>query len=251
MAHFQHSVEDRRRAARAVIEEGSVRAAARACELSEDVIYAWKSRHPEEWARYTADAQADIEGRPRPVERTSDELSEHLSEVGRLEREARGIIPSLPFLSQADWDFADEVWGFTSVYLQGRYDEPKPIAAVHWEWWALCGSDYEQVALAAPRGHAKSTAITGSYVLHGLCTRRMRHLLLLGSNEELAAAFLHDLRVEIEENEDLVRDYKLAEFLKTSETDIVGSFRDEEKFRVIVKGAGQRMRGLKWERKRP
>src|SRR6185436_2063798 len=125
MAHFQHSVEDRRRAARAVIEEGSVRAAARACELSEDVIYAWKSRHPEEWARYTADAQADIEGRPRALERTSDELSGHLGEVGRLELKPRGIIPSLPFLSGAEWDFAEEVWGFTGEYLLGCYVAPK------------------------------------------------------------------------------------------------------------------------------
>jgi predicted phage terminase large subunit-like protein len=246
-----YSSEDRRRAARAVLEAGTVMGGAELCGIPGNTILSWKARHPEDWAQYTADAQADIEGRPRPVERTPEEQSEYLRSVGRAEREARGIFPSLPFLSQDDWDFADELWGFASVYLQHRYDEPKPIASVHWEWWAMCGSARPQVAIAAPRGHAKSTAITGTYVLHGLCTRRMRHLLLLGSNETLGSAFLHDIKVEIEENEDLARDYKLAEFIKESETDLVGSFKDEEKFRVIVKGAGQRMRGLKWERKRP
>ena len=158
---------------------------------------------------------------------------------------------SIPFLTPADWDMADVVWGFSEKYLRSRYDEPKPVPDVHREWWALCMSDYPQVALAAPRGHAKSTAVTFAYVLFILLERASKHLLLLGSNEELAAAFLKELTTELNENEDLRRDYRIVRFVKETETEIVVELGGGYRFRVIAKGAGQRMRGLKWERKRP
>jgi predicted phage terminase large subunit-like protein len=157
----------------------------------------------------------------------------------------------LPFLSPADWQSSDALWGFSRQYLVGRYDEPKPIPGIHREWWALCLSSHPQVAIAAPRGHAKSTAITFAYVLYVMLERLETHLLLLGSNEELAAAFLYDIKTELNENDLLRADYGVKKLLKETETEIIVEFHDGVKFRIIVKGAGQRMRGLKWERKRP
>ena len=158
---------------------------------------------------------------------------------------------TIPFLTPADWDMADVVWGFSQKYLVGRYDEPKPIPDVHREWWALCMSDHPQVAIAAPRGHAKSSAITFAYTTFILLERVSKHLLLLGSNEELAAAFLKEISTELNENEELRRDYRIEKFVKETETEIVVQMAGGYRFRVIAKGAGQRMRGLKWERKRP
>lgn len=158
---------------------------------------------------------------------------------------------TIPFLTPADWDMADVVWGFSEKYLRGRYDEPKPVPDVHREWWALCMSDHPQVAIAAPRGHAKSTAVTFAYVTFILLERVSKHLLLLGSNEELAAAFLKEITTELNENEELRRDYRIEKFVKETETEIVVQLAGGYRFRVIAKGAGQRMRGLKWERKRP
>lgn len=156
----------------------------------------------------------------------------------------------IPFLAPRDWQLSDAVWGFARKYLVGRYDEPKPIPEVHREWWALCMSEHAQVAIAAPRGHAKSTCITFAYVLFILLTKRSSHLLLLGSNESLAAAFLHDLKTELNENEELRKDFGIEGLSKDTENEIIGDLAGH-KFRIIVKGAGQRMRGLKWERKRP
>jgi predicted phage terminase large subunit-like protein len=157
----------------------------------------------------------------------------------------------IPFLTPADWDMADVVWGFSEKYLTTRYDEPKPVPDVHREWWALCMSDHPQVALAAPRGHAKSTAITFAYVLFILLERVSKHLLLLGSNEDLAGSFVNELKTELNENEGLRKDYGVEKFIKETETEIIVQLRGGYRFRVIAKGAGQRMRGLKWERKRP
>jgi predicted phage terminase large subunit-like protein len=157
----------------------------------------------------------------------------------------------IPFLTPADWDLAREVEGFSREYLVSRYDSPRAIPEAHREWWALCMSDFPQVAIAAPRGHAKSTGITFAYVLYILLDRRASHLLLLGSNEVLASAFLYDIKSELEENEALRRDFGVEDFQKETETELVVRMADGHKFRILVKGAGQRMRGIKWERKRP
>jgi predicted phage terminase large subunit-like protein len=146
---------------------------------------------------------------------------------------------------------AKAILGFSSIFLANRYDDPKPIPAFHEEMWAICSSSHPRVAIAAPRGHAKSTAITFAYALYLLMTRRSQHMLLISSNESLASSFLNDIKIELVENENLASYFKFVGFDKEAESEIIGKFSDGTKFRVIVKGANQRMRGLKWERKRP
>jgi predicted phage terminase large subunit-like protein len=146
---------------------------------------------------------------------------------------------------------ADDILGLTTSLLAPRYDEPRPVPHCHYEWWQICCSDDRQVAIAAPRGHAKSTAITFAYALALLLFRESRHLLILGANEELAASFVNDIKIELLENEALIAAFGFDRWLKDSETELIGRFNDGAKFRVICKGALQRMRGMKWERKRP
>ncbi len=146
---------------------------------------------------------------------------------------------------------ADDILGLTTSLLAPRYDEPRPVPACHYEWWKICCSNDAQVAIAAPRGHAKSTAITFAYALAILLFRESKHLLILGSNEELAAGFVNDIRIELEENEALITAFGFQKWIKADETTLIGRFNDGQKFRIICKGAMQRMRGLKWERKRP
>lgn len=143
------------------------------------------------------------------------------------------------------------ILGFSTGVLAARYDEPKPIPPLHDEMWEYCCSDYPQVAIAAPRGHAKSTAITFAYVMAEVMFRASKHVLILSSNETIAGEFVNDIKVEIQENETLQELFGPFTFLRESTTEIVVKFPDGEKFRIIAKGAGQRMRGLKWERKRP
>jgi predicted phage terminase large subunit-like protein len=146
---------------------------------------------------------------------------------------------------------ADDILGLTTSLLAPRYDDPRPVPDCHYDWWEICCLDDPQVAIAAPRGHAKSTAITFAYAMAIVLFRESQHLLILGANEELAAGFVNDIKVEFEENDQLIDTFGFKKFDKASETELIGVWNDGQKFRIICKGAFQRMRGLKWERKRP
>lgn len=188
---------------------------------------------------------------------TEDELFHH-NERGRRDFFKRdepqgyvyneGIWRQIPEVSRGT---AKAILGFSVAYLHNRYDEPKPIPAFHMEMWGLCCTAHPKVAIAAPRGHAKSTAITFAYALFLLMTRRSQHMLIISSNEEIASAFLKDIKIELQENDLLIEHFGVDTFLKDQETEIIVRMKDGHKFRVIAKGAGQRMRGMKWERKRP
>ena len=157
----------------------------------------------------------------------------------------------LPGVTAESKDLSEALYGFTASFLAARFDEPKAIPDFHSEWWSLFFTEYQQVTLAAPRGHAKSTAITFAYALFILLFKMSKHLLILGANEALASAFLNDIKIELQENDALTKQFGVKKFLKDSETELIVLFDDGHKFRIKCKGAGQRMRGLKWERKRP
>lgn len=146
---------------------------------------------------------------------------------------------------------AQAIQGFSESVLGARYDDPKPTPKHHIEIWEACCSDHPQVAIAAPRGSAKSTSITFAYVLACVLFREHQHVLILSSNEELASAFLNDIRLELQENETLIELFGVKRFIKERETEIIVELNGNYRFRIIVKGAEQRMRGMKWERKRP
>jgi len=143
------------------------------------------------------------------------------------------------------------LYGFSASILASRYDEPKPIPLFHQEMWEYCCDPHPQVAIAAPRGHAKSTAITFAYVLAEMLFRRSSHALVLSANEELASGFVTEIKTELQENEDLIQYFGVHRFVKENESEIIVQMEDGHKFRIIAKGSQQRMRGLKWERKRP
>ncbi len=58
---------------------------------------------------------------------------------------------------------SDMIAGFTQTFLLKHYDNPVPIPDFHRELWEDCCSDSKRVAIAAPRNHAKSTAISLSF----------------------------------------------------------------------------------------
>ena len=99
--------------------------------------------------------------------------------------------------------------GFTLGLLAAKYDNPKPIPPFHQEMWELCTSDKPKVAIAAPRGHAKSTAITHAYILAMMLFREKSFCLLVSDTEGQASEFLGDIRAELEENEALCQTFAL------------------------------------------
>ena len=107
------------------------------------------------------------------------------------------------------------------------------------------------VAIAAPRGFAKSTAITHSYTLAEALFRQSKFIIIVSDTESQASLFLGDIKSELLENEDLIHLFGITSFEKMNETDIIVKLKDGYRFRIIAKGAEQKLRGTKWDGLRP
>jgi predicted phage terminase large subunit-like protein len=141
--------------------------------------------------------------------------------------------------------------GFAGACLAKRYDGATPTPECHKEWWDLCCSESKLVAIAAPRSHGKSTAISHAYLLSALLFRERAFAVIVSDTETQAQMFLSDIKDELKNNEDIINLFQIESFVKDSQTDIIVKFQDGEMFRVMCRGAEQRVRGLKWDQKRP
>jgi len=153
---------------------------------------------------------------------------------------------------------SDIIKGFVGTCLVKRFDDASQIPKFHEEMWDYCCSKKKFVAIAAPRGHAKSTSISLSYVLANVLFRNRRFVLLVSDTEAQAAMFLGQITQELQENEDIIELFHLkrsengeVKFEKDSQTDIIVSFADGTKFRIIAKGSEQKLRGMLWNGARP
>jgi len=145
----------------------------------------------------------------------------------------------------------ETVHGFTGGYLAANYDNPRPIPDFHMEMWELCCSSAPKVAIAAPREHAKSTAITHAFILTAVLSGLKDFVLLVSGTESQASEFLMSIKSELEHNSRLRKDCGVKTFLKETETNIIVLMNDGRKFRIQAKGSEQKVRGIKWENKRP
>lgn len=135
--------------------------------------------------------------------------------------------------------------------LLSGFDDPAEIPDCHREWWEACCAPNKFLAIAAPRGFAKSTAITHSYILAKVLFRESSFVIIVSDSESQASLFLNDIKKELLGNESLRQLFAIGEFIKETETDIIVSFKDGREFRIIAKGSEQKLRGLKWGNKRP
>lgn len=119
------------------------------------------------------------------------------------------------------------------------------------EWWALCTSKDRYVAIAAPRRHAKTTAITTTYTLACLLFRERSYALIVSDTVTQAVQFVGDIKRELLNNEQLRNLFKVKEFIKDADDDFICVCEDGHMFRVQAKGSEQKVRGLKWNNKRP
>jgi predicted phage terminase large subunit-like protein len=147
---------------------------------------------------------------------------------------------------------ADTIAGFSGSLLQKNFDGAVESPACHYEWWQLCCDPKSPlVAIAAPRNHAKSTAISFTYTLATLVFRERSYCLLVSDTVAQATQFLGDIKRELADNERLRELFGIKDFEKESEDDIIVTCTDGHKFRVQAKGSEQKVRGLKWDKKRP
>jgi predicted phage terminase large subunit-like protein len=146
---------------------------------------------------------------------------------------------------------ADVISGFSSSLLQKTFDSPVQSPACHKEWWELFCQPHPMVAIAAPRGHAKTTALTHTYTLAAVLFRERSYVLVVSDTISQAVQFLGDIKKELMENESIKSLFKIKEFIKETEDDFICMCTDGHMFRISAKGSEQKVRGLKWDNKRP
>lgn len=106
--------------------------------------------------------------------------------------------------------------------------------------------------------HAKTTGVTVSYGLATLLFRQRKFMLLVSDTEAQATMFLGFFKEHLQDNQALIELFGIKRnhdgkvvFIKDTETDIIVEMEDGHKFRVMAKGAEQKLRGLIWNGSRP
>lgn len=146
---------------------------------------------------------------------------------------------------------ADLIEAFAGAFLSPLYDNPAPTPDFHRECWHLYCSDAPLCDVAAPRSHAKSTALTHDFGLAVALFRNQDYIVVVSATEELAMGHLGDIAKELRDNDEVIREFGIKGLSTDTKTDIVVDFQDGHQCRFIAKGSGQKMRGMKWNGKRP
>lgn len=154
---------------------------------------------------------------------------------------------------------------FGRAYLPHYFSRPSP--AFHkdldklWESGVLKGIDpFDKAAarninrkdgckraVAAPRGHAKSTNLTFKDDLHAILYEYKHYIIILSDTFEQAAGFLGAIAEELEDNAAIHEDFGSLKGEVWREDVLITT----TKIKVQAKGAGQKMRGLKHKQWRP
>lgn len=147
--------------------------------------------------------------------------------------------------------------GFATSCLTPYYDEASQFADFHRDWWELCCSDDKFIAICAPRGHSKSTTITITYTLACALFRQRKYILIVADTESQASLFLGQIKQILYDSQQIHSLFGLktgekgVDFEKDTETDIIVNFADNSRFRIVAKGAEQKLRGMLWDGQRP
>jgi len=146
---------------------------------------------------------------------------------------------------------AELIEAFSGTFLSPRFDDARSVPDFHRLGWKLYTSSHPQCELIAPRDHAKSTSFTFVYILAEVCFRVSDYVILIGSTEDKAAEQLSNISEELESNPDLRAEFGIAGFDTLQKTEIIVRCDDGFRFRILARGAEQKIRGALWKGKRP
>lgn len=149
---------------------------------------------------------------------------------------------------------APAVEGFVREYLLEGFANSVPVPWFHREWLELACSDDLNVALAAPRGHAKSTLFNISYSLAAACLRVEPFQLKISYNRKIATEYLRTVKDILSKNQKLIADFDIvpkSSWPMDAEDDFICATADGYEFRMQALGFEQNMRGTTWGTHRP
>lgn len=146
---------------------------------------------------------------------------------------------------------------FNRFYLPHHFE--KPPSRMHEELYVLLDGltarPGARVAIAAPRGSAKSTLVSLAFVLWSICCGRYRFIVLISDTAEKAAEFLEHVKHELVQNDRLVEAYpevcepgkRAPRFPRWRDNEIV----THNGIKVLALGYGQNIRGRRNVESRP
>ena len=117
----------------------------------------------------------------------------------------------------------------------------------HHEWEEFSLIEDECAMIAAPREHAKSTFFTFAVPIRNICYLLKRFQMIVSDTNDQATGFTLPIRLELEENQRIKNDFG----------DLVGAIWKNNDFttsngvRVLARGRGEKVRGLKNRQHRP
>ena len=115
----------------------------------------------------------------------------------------------------------------------------------------------EKIAVVAPRGHAKTTLCSLLYPLHRILFDEEKFILLISESEMQSKYLLEAIGDEIEYNEKLQYFFgnRIGDVWGKEEKEIITSFHPDGTpngtCKIMVRGTGQKVRGLKYNAYRP
>lgn len=108
--------------------------------------------------------------------------------------------------------------------------------------------DGSRHAVAAPRGHAKSTNFTFKDSLHAVLYRYKHYLIIISDSSDQAEGFLEDIRNELEDNYNIIQDFGRLQGEKAWNTRTLLTCTD---VKVEALGSGKKIRGRRHRNWRP
>ena len=179
---------------------------------------------------------------------TTAQYKQQVEEIlGKMKAEARPFEDDTPEAQSARIERAKEdKFFFFKTYLPHYFSSPS--APFHYELVDLLDTIGTPVAVAAPRGFAKSTITTFAYPVHQICFKLRRFIMLISDTEEQASSFAGFIKLELEENERIKQDFGE---LRTTGDWSDSSFVTKNGVKVLARGSGQKVRGLRNRQHRP
>jgi predicted phage terminase large subunit-like protein len=146
---------------------------------------------------------------------------------------------------------------FAQTYLPHHFN--RPMSRMHDEVFEMLAEASiarpKRLAIAAPRGHAKTTVVSLAYALWCAVYRKEMLILMISATKEQAAGLLKNIKHELQTNTRLLQDFPDVAYPPGArpapkpwrDNQIV--LRNEVSIRAL--GAGQAIRGMKHGRHRP
>jgi predicted phage terminase large subunit-like protein len=144
-------------------------------------------------------------------------------------------------IDQAEWDKLFFMRTYLPHYFYGEF------ADFQEEWAELGDLKNECAFVAAPREHAKSTFFTFGDLLHDVCYELRHFILIISDTNDQATGFTLPIRLEFEDNPRIRHDFGDLTGKPWGKND----FTTSKGVRVLARGRGEKVRGLKNRQYRP